>query len=168
MRWRPAVPLLLFVPACGGGGGGGSTPPAALPVRLAAAPLDVGPATTAVDLVVELADATSIAPVLLQVAIELPPALALAPADRLQAIAGVPDLDGETKDGRFVVLCGDARNPAAAPLAKGPLFRLRLVTSTPRQLGVHQIRLRDLRAADSAGTNLAVDPAPALVAVTVR
>lgn len=168
LRASPFVVPLLCLSACGGGGGGGTVAPVAVPVRLDAAPLDLGPAVTATELLVRLADDTTEAPALLQVAVELPPALALPASDRLVAATPVPNLDGEPRDGRFVVLCGDARNPDAAALPKGPLFRLRLVTATPRQPGTYELRLVDLEAAAADGRRLPVHTEATVVPVTIR
>lgn len=162
-----ALSLLLLVPACGGGGGG-TVVPATVPVRLTAAPLDLGPATSEVELVVQIDAATTESPVLLQLAIELPPALAFAASDRLLPSANAATLDGELQGNRLVVLCGDAQNPVANVLAKGPLFRVRLVTATPRQVGTHEVRLIELRAAAADGSRLPTDAAPTIVPVTLR
>jgi hypothetical protein len=165
-RRVPFSLLLLLCSACGGGGGGG-TPPSSNPARLAADDLDLGPQTQSAELVVRLDDAP-VLPTLLQVAIELPSALVLPSADRLIAAAPVVTLDGEMQDERFVVLCGDAQNPDASPMPRGPLFRLRLLTSTPRQPGTHAIRLHEVRAAAEDGTVIATDANPVTVNVTIR
>ncbi|HEX5051440.1 MAG TPA: hypothetical protein VFZ65_06680 [Planctomycetota bacterium] len=164
----PVLLALLLVPACGGSSGGGATPPAAAPARLTAADLDLGPATTSADLVVGLATTTEPAPVLLQFAVELPSALSVAPTDRLQAAVPLATLDGDFKDGRFVVLCGDGQNANASALQVGPLLRLRLVTATPRQPGTYTILLRDLRAATNDGGASAATTEPTSVQVTIR
>ncbi|MBM4063004.1 MAG: hypothetical protein FJ265_18200 [Planctomycetes bacterium] len=161
----PALLCCLCLAACGGGGGGGSA--VAVPMRLAASPLDLGPATTAADLEVALADRGSAAPVLLEVAVELPAALAFA-TEPLVALQPAPTLDGGTVAGRYVVVCGDARNKAAQPLQQGPLFRLRLVTASPRQPGTHRITLRNLRAAQQDGSPAPVEATPTAVDVVVR
>jgi hypothetical protein len=159
---------LLLLAACGGGGGGDAAPPATQPMRLTATALDLGPATSSAELVVSLPDTPTGSPVLLQVAIELPPALVLAAGAPLQAATNLVHLEGEWHDGRYLVLCGDAQNRIAAPLPTGALFRLRLAAATPRQVGQHEIRLLDLRATDSVGTRLPVATDPLLIPVTVR
>ncbi len=160
-------PILILLAACGGGGGGPIAPVGA-PARLSAADLDLPAGTSTVDLTVALAEVPQPAPGLLQVAIGLPAALAVATNDRLFQVQPVAYLDGDTVKDAFVVVCGDAHNTTAAPLQAGPLFRLRLVTTTPRQPGSYTITLRDLRAASSAGDELAVDGAVTNVSVTVH
>jgi len=162
-----AVPLSFLLCACGGGGGGGG-PGVALPVRLAAADLDFAPSVSSGELLVQLAELPTSVPVLLQVAIELPPTLALAPGDPLLPAQTLVTLRGEMHGGRYVVVCGDDQNRQALPLRTGPLFSLRLVTSTPRQLGTHTITLRDLRAARSDGSDAGGDVNPAVATVMVR
>ncbi len=161
------LPVLLLCAACGGGGGSSEVTPSTAPARLAADDLDLGPATTTAELVVRLADAPTL-PALLEVAIELPNALTLPADHRLLPAVAVPTLDGDFKDGRFVVVCGDAENPVANLLQRGPLFRLQLVTSTPRQPGTYTIRLHDLRAVASDGKDIEVEGNPTSVNVTVR
>jgi hypothetical protein len=163
---RLSFSLLLLVPACGGGGGGTVTPVGA-PVRLQATALDLGPATSEAELVVRLADTTE-SPALMRLAVELPPALALAANDRLLPVALLPTLEGEAQGNRLLVLCGDARNPVAGSIPNGALFRVRLVAAVPRQVGTHQIKLVDLQASASDGSRLPVDGAPVLVPVTLR
>lgn len=161
------VPLgWLFLLAACGGGGGGSGAPIGAPTRLLAAAVELAPGATAAELTVTLAEAAD-APTLLTVAVELPPALTIA-ASPLVAAQSVPTLDGNLHDGRFVVVCGDARNKVAQPLQPGPLFRLRVVTTTPRQTGAHTITLRNLNAARSDGSAANVDPNPTTATVTVR
>ncbi|MEO6595678.1 MAG: hypothetical protein ABIP94_13070 [Planctomycetota bacterium] len=164
---RPVLLAFLLVSACGGGGGG-PTPPIAAPARLAATDLDLGPATTSAELLVSLATTTVPAPVLLEVAVELPPALTMTANERLLAVAPVATLDGDFVSGRFVVICGDAQNPVAQPLQPGPLFRLRLATAVPRQPGTYTILLRNLRAAASDGSASAAQTEPTSVKVTIR
>lgn len=166
MRCPPSLALLLLLPACGGGGG--TVVPVTTQVRLEAAPLDLGANVSAAELAVALPTDVGAAAVLVRVAVELPPALALAATDRLAAATTLPDLDGELQDGRFVVLCGDARNAGAAPLPKGELFRLRLVTATPRQTGTFEVRLTELQAAAADGTPLPVATTPTVVPVRIR
>jgi hypothetical protein len=159
-----SAPLFLLI-ACGGGGGS-STSPVGAPTRLAASAVELAPGATAAELTVTLAEVTD-APTLLTVAFELPPALTIA-ASPLTAAQPVPTLDGNLHDGRFVVVCGDARNKVAQPLQPGPLFRLRLATTSPRLLGTHTITLRNLTAARSDGSAANVEPNPTTVTVTVR
>lgn len=167
MRACLSATILLTFVACGGSGGG-TVAPATVPVRLQADALDLGATVHAADLVVRLASDTTETPVLVQASIELPSALALPPTDRLQAIAALPTLDGEALSGRFLVVCGDTQNVVAAPLPRGPLFRLRLVAATPRQHGTFEVRITELRAAAADGTRLPVEAAPTVVPVTLR
>ncbi len=167
MPCRRLVPLLLLVPACGGSGGGTVTQ-VSVPVSLQADALDLGPATSEAELVVRLAGDVAETPVLLQVEVELPPALLLAATNRLLPAASLVTLDGEVHEGRLRVICGDAQNPTAAPLAKGPLFRVRLVAATPRQPGTYAVRLSGLLAATAAGTRVAVATEATVVTVTLR
>lgn len=168
-QMRCAVPfaVLSVLAACGGGGGGGGAP-ATTPTRLSAAALDLGPATTEAELAVQLAATPAQPPVLLEVAVELPAGLTLASGNPLVATQSTPTLDGGTVGGRYVVVCGDAKNKAATPLQPGPLFRVRVQTTTPRQTGTYSITLRNLRASNSDGSAAAVDPNPTIVSVTVR
>ena len=167
LRCAP-LPALLVLAACGGGGGATAVPPTAVPLHLAADDLDLGPATTAAELRVRLAGDAAAGAVLLEAKIELPPALSLAPNDRLTALTPLTTLDGDLGAGSFHVVCGDARNPAAAQLATGPLFAVRLVTSKPRQAGTYTLRITGLRAATKDGAPVAVEPAPTVVSVVVR
>lgn len=156
----------LALAACGGGGGGGvSPPPVSTASRLTAAPVQFAAGATSAELSVGMVAATTDAPALLQVEVELPAALTLPATDRLHAVATMPNLDGDWKQGRFVVLCGDASNQDAAPLASGTLFRLRLEPTLPRQVGTHVVRLRELRAATAGGHSSPVDNTPVEVAV---
>ena len=82
---RRVLPTTLLLAACGGGGGGGPVPPVTSPVRLEADALDLAPLVTTAELAVRLAGDPEKPPVALQVAVELPPALLLAPNDRLAA-----------------------------------------------------------------------------------
>ncbi|MCC7395428.1 MAG: hypothetical protein IT455_00010 [Planctomycetes bacterium] len=160
------LPLLLA--ACGGGGGGSvSPPPVTTASRLTAPPVSIVAGSNGAELVVDLVAATSTAPALLQLEVELPAALTLPANDRLRAVAAVPNLDGDWKQGRFVVLCGDASNQDAAPLPSGTLFRLRLEATLPRQVGSHVVRLRELRAATAGGHSAPVDGTPVEVQVEV-
>lgn len=160
--------FLLLLAACGGGGGGGVVTPVTAPLALTAAPLDLGPATSEVELVVQLATDGGQAPVLLQVAIELPPALTLASGTRLLPARNLPTLDRELTSNQLLVVCGDAQNADAGPLAEGPLFRVRLVAATPRQVGTHAVRLTGLLASAADGSRLTVATEPAVVAVQLR
>lgn len=155
--------------ACGGGGGGGGVaPPVVTSSQLDVAPVTIPAGATTAELTVGLRAPHDQAPALLQVEVELPPGLTLPASDRLQAVAAVPTLDGDFANGRFVVLCGDASNQTAAPLTSGPLFRLRLETTLPRQTGTHTVHLRRLLAATSAGETSPVDSAPLAVDVVVQ
>jgi len=165
MLRAPLVSSLLLLSACGGGGGSPSA--VSTPIRLSAAALEVAPTATSAELVVQLSEAPAPAPVLIEVAIELPPGLVLT-EDPLQAAQPAPTLDGGLVDGRYRVVCGDARNKSALPLQVGPLFRMRVTTAVPRQVGTYSITLRNLRAAQSNGEAVAVDPNPTVVSVTVR
>ena len=89
------------------------------------------------------------------------------PRDRRFAVPLVT-LDGDVVDGRFKVICGDGQNPIANLLPRGPLFRLQLVTTEPRQQGSHTIRLNSLRAVASDGTPIAAETNPTEVVVIVR
>jgi hypothetical protein len=165
---RCVFAMMLSLAACGGGGGGGGQVVPVAPTRLLASDLDLGPSVAQGDLVVRLTAAPDPAPVLLQVAIELPPQLTLPANDRLVAVAPLSDLDGDFTGGRFVVLCGDAKNQNAPPLAVGDLFRLRLQPSLPRQPGTYTVRLRQVRAASRAGEELATETEPVTATVIVR
>lgn len=170
LRALSLLAVLCFAVACSGGGGGVSlpTPPAAGEARLAADGLEIGPGSTGADLVVSLARAPSSGATLLQVDVELPPQLGLPTSDRLQAARPLATLDGDFTNGRFRVVCGDAQNAAAPPLAVGPLFRLRLVPSSPRQPGTFTLRLNGLRASAADGNAVPVDANPTVVEVVVR
>jgi hypothetical protein len=172
---RPALPPLAALAACaalgaacGGGGGGGGAAPVGDATRLAADAAEIAPAALATELLVRLARSPAVAPTLLELAVVLPPQLVLPAGARLQAAAPLANLDGDVVGNRFVVLCGDAQNEAAAPLAVGPLFRLRLQAASPRQPGEYTVRLESVRAASRTGEALPVDPAPVDVRVTVR
>jgi hypothetical protein len=117
---------------------------------------------------VHFAQPPATAPALLQVAIELPPALTIAPGASLQPGQPLATLRGETVNGRYLVVCGDDRNREALPLQNGLLFSLRLATATPRQLGTFAITLRDLLAAKSDSSNADGDVNPVIATVTVR
>ncbi|MCU0866489.1 MAG: hypothetical protein MUC36_22115 [Planctomycetes bacterium] len=165
---RAVVSIWLCVAACGGGGGGGAVLPSA-PTRLLATDLELGPTVNQGDVVVRLSSVPDPAPVLLQVAIEIPPQLSLpAGGERLLAAAPLVDLDGDFVDGRFVVMCGDARNANAVPLAVGDLFRLRLQPSLPRQPGTYTVRLRQVLAASRDGAAVAAETETISATVTVR
>lgn len=157
---------LLVLAACGGGGGGGSVD-VRNPVRLAAAKVEIGGASTGGELAVTLPGAPAGDPALLELTVELPAALQLA-TNPLHADRTLPTLDGNLVDGKFVVVCGDAHNKAAAALTAGGLFRLGFLCTTPRQVGTHSIRLAVRRAAANDGTVVPVDPNPVLVDVVVR
>jgi hypothetical protein len=163
---------LLPVAACGGGGGSApASVPGATAARLAAAAVEIGPAANAHgELEVRLEAVPSDGPCLLELAVDLPPAVTVPATDRLAPAtpAPLPTLDGDFVGAAFHVLCGDAANAAAAPLAVGPLFRLRLVAATPRQPGTHRVRLRPLRAATAPGAAAPFDVAPLDVDVVVR
>lgn len=164
-----AVTLLSCLTACGGGGGGGTvTPPSAAPTRLASSTIEIGPTATSAELAVQLVEAPPPGPALLQVAVELPPQITLPVDERLRAARPLTTLDGDFVDGRFVVVCGDAEQPAAAALTPGPLFRLRLQPSQPRQQGSYTVALRELRVASAAGGTVAAATEPVLVTVIVR
>jgi hypothetical protein len=167
-RPLPSAALLTCVlSACGGGGGGGPKPPANVEARLDAPSLDLGPATTAAELAVALAFGGA-APSLLEVAVELPPALVVAEGEPLLAAQPVHTLRGGSHDNHYRIVCGDAATRDGAPLAAGPLFRLRLATATPRQVGTFELVLRDLRAVASDGSAVAAATQPRVVTVTVR
>jgi len=163
---RRVLPLLLLA-ACGGGGGGTPVLPSE-PTRLLASDLDLGPAVTQGDLLVRLSTVPEPAPVLLQVAIELPPQLTLPVSDRLLAARPLPTLDGDFVGGRFVVVCGDAQNENAAPLLTGDLFRLRLQPTSPRQPGTYTVRLQQVRAASRSGEEVAAEPSVVSATVVIR
>lgn len=163
--------LSIGLAACGGGGGGGGGAPGepiATTARLDAASAELAPNATVTEIVVRLAGAPAAAPCLLELAVELPPALTLPPTERLAAIAPLATLDGDFVGERFVVLCGDAVNRDATALAIGPLFRLRVSASTPRLVGTHSLQLRPLRAATRDGAEVPVETAPTRVDVLVR
>src|SRR5689334_7810679 len=169
MRRRSLFPLVLALAACGGGGGATVSQHATAEARLAAANVEIGPAATGVDLEVTLASVPAQPPVLLQVAVELPAGLALPETNRLHAIAPLPDLDGDFAGNRFVVVAGDAHNVAPAPLAVGPLFRLRVVPATPRVPGTYTVHFTELRAASRDGeAPVPVTTVPTSVDVVVR
>ncbi|MGB3965094.1 MAG: hypothetical protein WBO45_00070, partial [Planctomycetota bacterium] len=152
----------------GGGGGTVTPPPASGNARLAADAVEIGSAATVADVTVQLASAPAEGACLLQVAVELPPELTLPANDRLQAAQPLPTLDGDFAAGRFVVLCGDAQNVAAANLALGPLFRLRLTPASPRQPGTYTVRFVGLKASTRDGTAVPADTNPTVVSVIVR
>lgn len=162
-----AAGLLLLTSSCGGGGGG-SGPAAGNPARLAATGLVLAPTATTGELSVSLADLPATAPVLVQITIELPPALTVAATDPLVAVQPVERLDGNRKGNVYRVVCGDDRNPQGTPLQNGELFRLRLVATTPRQIGDHVILLREPILALSDGAAADTDPNPVTVTATVR
>jgi hypothetical protein len=163
-----AAGLLLAFAACGGGGGG-KTPNLSGPTRLTASPVEIPAAASSVDVLVELAQASSPPPTLLQVAVEVPSGLALATVDRLQAATQLATLDGDFVDDRFVVVCGDAQNAEGSPLPVGPLFRLRIAPASPRVPGTYTLQLKELLAASRDGqTPIAVETTPASVDVVVR
>lgn len=159
--------VLLLSAACGGGGGG-AVVPVTNNARLSAADLDVPSGASVVDLVVSLAAVPSPAPALLQVGITLPSALQVAPSNRLTQAQTMSDLDGDFVGEQFVVVCGDAHAAAAAPLQQGPLFHLRLTTTSPRQPGTYAIELRSLRAATAAGDQVTADSSAVTVQAVVH
>lgn len=172
MRFASSVLVLCSAVACGlaacGGGGGGSGVGVAAPARLVVDAVDIAAGVTAADLVVRLDGTPEPQPALLEVAVELPPQLTLAANDRLVASRAVATLDGDWVGNRFVILCGDAQNASAAPLAPGALFRLRLVPTLPRQPGTWTVTLHDLRTAANDGTVAPAAGAPVTVAATIR
>ncbi len=157
---------LLLLAACGGGGGGTAT--VTTPVRLVCDPVELPIGVTDVDLLVELDVPGGAAPVLAQATVQLPAALTVTGSDPLRAAQAVATLDGHLTGDRYAVLVGDARNAAAAPLPKGPLFRLRLTATAPRRPGMHLVQLVDLRAAANDGAPLATGGEPVTVPVTIR
>lgn len=160
--------LLLAVAAACGGGGATTTSVVATTASLGADDVEIGTAAASADLLVRLVSVPAEAPCLLEVGVELPAALALPATGRLQAATALPNLDGDFVGDRFVVMCGDAQNAAAGPLAVGPLFRLRLLPSTPRQAGTYTVRLHNLRAATRHGDAVPVAATPAVIQVVVR
>ena len=158
---------LCALSGCGGGGGGSGTP-AQTTTRLAVADIEFAAAATTADLTVSLAELPAPAPVLLQVAIELPTALVIAPGDSLQPAQAMPTLQGQATGNRFVVICGDDQTAAGQPLIGGQLFRLQLALTTPRQPGVHTVRVTELLAARSDGSPAAATTTPTIANVTVR
>lgn len=161
--------LLSVVAACGGGGGGGTTtPPATGPVRVGAAAIEVPANANTADVLVDVTVDSTPAPVLLELAVEVPNGLSLPATQRLAAVAPLVTLDGDFVNQRFVVLCGDAQNVSAAPLASGPLFRLRIAPSTPRVPGTYTLKLLPRRAASQDGQAVAFDTTPTTVDVVVR
>ena len=137
------------------------------PARLTAVDLEIPAAATGAELEVRLAAVPRPA-ALLAIEIELPNGLSLPPSDRLVPSTPLVTLDGDWQNQRFVVLCGDAQNVAAAPLPIGPLFRLRLLANTPRTPGTYPVRLLARRASTSGGENVTVDTSPTTVNVIVR
>lgn len=165
MRRRHAPFALLCLAACGGGGAVVTS--VQTKARLAAGDVVIPVGTDSAEVLVELAAAPDTPIRLLQVAVELPTGLALPAADRLLAAVPLVTLDGDVVDGRFVISCGDARNVAAAPLAAGRLFKLRLQTTTPRRPGTWTLRFVDLLAAAADGTAVPAETTPATVDVRV-
>jgi len=169
MLRSPSLLVLLVVAACGGGGGGTApTPPSSGPARLGANAIEIPAAASSAEVQVQLTVDSTPAPVLLELAVELPSGLTLPASDRLAASTALVTLDGDFVNQRFVVLCGDAQNKTAAPLASGPLFRLRVVPSTPRVPGTYTLRLLPRRAATQDGEAVAFDSTPTTVDVIVR
>lgn len=167
MRCVVLLASLLLLPACGGGGGGSSTPPANEPIRLSAAAVEFGPATTTAELTVSLDAVGPVAPALAKVDIELPAGVMLA-TEPLAAAQPLLTWNGAMVDGLYRVVCGDDRNQNPALLQPGPLFRLRLTTAVPRQVGSYTITLRGLQVARANGDDANTDPNPTTVSVTVR
>ena len=153
--------------ACGGSSGGTVTP-SAQPARLTAAAVEIPANAQTAPLLVSLAGEAQPGPALVEVAVELPPQLTLPADDRLQPARPLVTLDGDFVGNRFVVLCGDGENLAAAALADGPLFRLRLQATSPRQPGDYTVTLRNLRAATAAGDEVEAVGAALVVPVTIR
>ncbi|MCR9247874.1 MAG: hypothetical protein NXI31_22830 [bacterium] len=172
MQRQPAsqrvLGLLLCgaIAGCGGGGGGGGN--VAPPARVASADLEIASNTTVAELAVAVTDLPTPPPALMEVVIDLPPALTVAPTDPLTKVQAVPTLAGNRRGNQFVVICGDDQNPTAATLTNGELFRLRLVVTAPRQPGTHEITLRDAILARGDGSEAATESAPQIVSVTVR
>ena len=179
--------LTLALAACGGGGGGGEpTVQPAAPLRLAVDDAEIGAGTDQGEILVRLVSIVdgrtglaeaerqqplvpSVAPTLLEVAVELPSALALPASDRLVPATAVANLDGDFVGSLFVVLCGDAQNDNAAALQPGALFRLRVQPALPRQPGTYTVRFVDLRGASRDGLgNVQADAGPFTATVVVR
>jgi hypothetical protein len=162
-----ALGAVLLAAACGGGGGGGGSPPVSTAVRLSAAPVALGTGTATAQLDLVLA-ANADAPTLVQFALVLPSAVAVAPNDALLPSQALPTLDGALKDGRYLVVCGDAQNRSAEPLRAGPLVGVRLVATSPRRPGTYTVLVQDLLAARSDGSPAVAATAPLAVRVTVE
>jgi len=162
----PALLPALLLAACSGGGGGPAA--AAAPLRLAANAVVLAGSATTGELVVMLPLGSGGQVSLLEVSFELPPALTVAGLEPLQPLQPMPTLDGNLTGGRYRVVCGDAQNQVAAGLASGPLFRLRLLATNPRQVGSHTVRMLVASAARSEGARIAVDPNPTVVSVTLQ
>lgn len=160
-----AVPALLLG-SCGGGGGG--TAAAAAPLRLAANAVVLAGSATTGELAVSLPASAASAAALLEINFELPPAVTVAGLEPLQPLQPMPTLDGSLASGRYRVLCGDAQNQVANALSSGPLFRLRLQATNPRQVGSHEVRMFAVSAARSDGGRIAVDVNPTVVSVTLQ
>lgn len=140
----------------------------ATPLRLAANAVVLAGTATTGELTVTLPPTAGSGVALLEISFELPPAVTVAGLEPLQSLQPVPTLDGSLANGRYRVLCGDAQNQVAAALAGGPLFRLRLQATNPRQVGSHEVRMFAVSAARSDGERVAVDANPTVVSVTLQ
>ncbi len=161
--------MTLVLTACGGGGGGGPAVQPSTTLRLGVADAEIGTGANEAELVVRLATVPTVAPTLLEVAIELPSALVLPATGRLAAATGLTNLDGDFVGNRFVVLCGDAQNANATSLQPGDLFRLRVQPASPRVPGTYTVRFLNLRGASRDGTaTVDADTTPITATVVVR
>lgn len=161
------LPLGLL--ACGGGGGGGGTPPVGTTAAVQLAPVTIGSGQTIVDLTVSLDQSTEPGPALLQGTLLLPPELTLPASERLAPAAPMVTLDGDfSSNNEFTVLCGDANNRDALPLADGPLFHIRIAPTTPRQPGTYTVSLQNVRAATSAGQDVPLAQSTLTATVTIQ
>jgi hypothetical protein len=169
VRGSAFLALVVLLAACGGGGGGGPPVQPASPLRIAVDDVEIGTAAGQVELTVQLIGRPTVAATLLEVAVELPAALSLPANNRLAAAAAISNLDGDFVGGRFVVLCGDAQNANAAALVEGPLFRLRVQPTSPRQPGSYPVRFVNLRGASRDGRDdVATDSSPITATVVIR
>jgi len=178
MRSTWCVLALLLAGCGGGGGGGGGTPPPPPPVgtsvRLVVADVEIPTSATSGEVVFELAEQPEQPTALLQLGVQLPPELTVAPVGgRLRNAGSVVTLDGDfvTDDGgvqRFVVLCGDADNLNVQPLQNGALFGLTLQPTTPRQPGTYTVTIDGIRASAADGGRVDVDANPVTLQVTIR
>jgi hypothetical protein len=151
--------LFACLPACGGGGSEATVTPA---LQLSLAGLTLPPAAAQGTVLVQVAIPPGSQPTLLECDVVVAPPLVRAlPAGALQAAQPLPTLDGQETQAGFHVLCGDAQNPDARPLAGGALFRLVVEAASPRTPGEALVSLRNLRVVDAAGNAVPVDGAPA-------